>query len=93
VDLPPDRRGARFHCALALLRHALDPVPLICSGSWEGRILPAPKGTGGFGYDPLFLIPELGCSSAELPSAQKNRISHRGRAFEALRRALQDGAC
>lgn len=92
ADTPPECRGARFHCALALVMHAQDPVPLICEGSWSGVILPAPRGSNGFGYDPLFLVPSLGRSSAELDPAQKNLLSHRGQAFAALRIRL-DSQC
>jgi XTP/dITP diphosphohydrolase len=66
------------------LRHALDPTPLICQGTWEGHILPAPRGTHGFGYDPVFLVPTHGCASAELPPEVKNRLSHRGQALRQL---------
>ena len=88
-DLSKDQRGARFHCVLVYLRHALDPTPLVCHGSWEGSILFEPHGENGFGYDPLFYVPEQKCSSAELEPSIKNRISHRAKAstllFEALR--------
>ncbi len=87
-DVPDEQRGARFICALALVRHADDPVQIICEGSWEGRILHAARGEQGFGYDPLFLVPELGVSSAELPAEQKNRLSHRARAMALLRSRL-----
>lgn len=87
-DVPEARRSARFHCALVLLRHPEDPQPLIAEGSWEGRILPAPRGSHGFGYDPVFLDPEHGLSAAELDPATKNRIGHRGRALEQLRQRL-----
>ncbi|NLC00774.1 MAG: RdgB/HAM1 family non-canonical purine NTP pyrophosphatase [Pseudomonas formosensis] len=87
-DVPDAERGARFICALALVRHAEDPVPIICEGAWEGRILHAARGEHGFGYDPLFLIPELGLSSAELPAQQKNQLSHRARAMQQLRARL-----
>lgn len=87
-DVPDAERGARFICALALVRHAEDPVPIICEGAWEGRILHAARGEHGFGYDPLFLIPELGLSSAELPARQKNQLSHRARAMQQLRARL-----
>jgi XTP/dITP diphosphohydrolase len=87
--VPQARRGAHFHCVLVLLRHAHDPVPLICAASWAGTILENPRGSNGFGYDPLFLVDGLGCSSAELDAATKNRLSHRGQAFAALRRALE----
>lgn len=87
-DVPDEQRGARFICALALVRHADDPVPIICEGAWEGRILHAAQGEHGFGYDPLFLVPELGVSSAELPAEQKNQLSHRARAMVVLRQRL-----
>jgi XTP/dITP diphosphohydrolase len=83
-DIPEMQRTARFHCVLALLRHADDPEPLIAEGSWHGRILAAPRGAGGFGYDPVFFDPERGCSAAELDPAVKNRISHRGQALAVL---------
>ena len=87
-DVPEARRTARFHCVLALLRHPADPVPLICAGRWEGRILPAPTGENGFGYDPLFLVEDEGCSAAELPRELKNRLSHRAQALRQLLVAL-----
>ncbi|ACO76561.1 putative deoxyribonucleotide triphosphate pyrophosphatase [Azotobacter vinelandii CA] len=87
-EVPDAERGARFVCALALVRHAEDPLPIICEGLWQGRILHAPRGTEGFGYDPLFWVPERGCSSAELASAEKNRLSHRARAMLQLRQRL-----
>jgi XTP/dITP diphosphohydrolase len=88
--VPDAARGARFHCALALLRSADDPRPIIAEGSWEGRILHAPRGAGGFGYDPVFLDPENALSAAELDPAIKNAISHRGRALAALRARLPE---
>ena len=87
--LPVARRGARFHCALALLRHATDPAPLICQASWEGVVLEAPRGSGGFGYDPLFWVADRACSAAELDLASKNQLSHRGQALARLDQALQ----
>lgn len=78
------RRGAQFYCVLVYLQHAHDPMPVICEGRWEGRILDAPRGTMGFGYDPVFYVPDHGCSSAELPPEVKNRISHRGKALTRL---------
>jgi XTP/dITP diphosphohydrolase len=81
---PARERGARFVCVVAFLRHAKDPVPVIAEGFWEGRILEAPQGEGGFGYDPLFFVPERGCSAAELSAADKGKLSHRGRALRAL---------
>jgi len=83
------QRGARFQCLLVYLRHADDPTPLICQGTWEGRILRAPQGEAGFGYDPLFFVPEEGCSAAELPAARKNELSHRGQALRCLLSALR----
>ena len=78
------RRSAHFYCVLVLLRSADDPQPLIAEGEWHGRILMAPRGTHGFGYDPVFLDPEFGMSAAELDPEVKNRISHRGRAIAGL---------
>lgn len=77
-------RGARFQCVIAYMRHARDPMPLICQGSWEGRILFAEEGENGFGYDPLFYVPSHGCASAALDAATKNAISHRGQALRQL---------
>lgn len=88
--VPDDRRSARFCCALVLLRHAEDPQPLIAEGRWEGRILHAPRGNNGFGYDPVFLDPENNLTAAELDPAIKNRISHRGRALQLLRQRLPE---
>jgi len=78
-----DRRAC-FCCVLVLLRHAEDPLPLIAEGRWEGSILEAPRGEGGFGYDPLFLDPASGKAAAELAREEKSAISHRGRAVAAL---------
>ena len=89
--VPETRRGARFQCLLVYMRHAKDPTPIICQGTWEGRILDAPSGSGGFGYDPLFWVPEAGCSSAQLDRAAKHRISHRARALSQLQAALAAG--
>lgn len=82
-----DRR-ARFVCVLVFMRHATDPTPLICQGFWEGEILTAPRGEQGFGYDPLFMLPDRQCTSAELDAATKNRISHRGQAMQQLQQQL-----
>lgn len=79
-QVPEEQRSARFQCVLVFMRHAEDPTPLICQGSWEGMILDAPRGHNGFGYDPLFFVPELNCASAELSSEQKQKYSHRGKA-------------
>lgn len=83
-DVPDEKRTARFHCVLAFMRHAEDPTPILCHGSWEGTILHAPEGEGGFGYDPLFFIPSLGVASASLSKEEKNRISHRAIAMQQL---------
>ncbi|MDT0619539.1 RdgB/HAM1 family non-canonical purine NTP pyrophosphatase [Salinisphaera sp. P385] len=82
--LGADQRGAHFHCTVVLVRHADDPDPSIAQGRWAGRILDLPQGEGGFGYDPLFWVPEENASAAELAPDRKNRISHRGQAMRAL---------
>jgi XTP/dITP diphosphohydrolase len=82
--IPEERRSARFQCLMVYMRHAQDPTPVICQGTWEGRILVEPRGENGFGYDPVFFVPGEGCSSAELPPSTKNRLSHRGRALKML---------
>ncbi|MFC0337439.1 XTP/dITP diphosphohydrolase [Kushneria avicenniae] len=89
ADVPEGQRGAHYHCVLVYMRHAEDPVPIIVQGSWPGEILSLPRGEGGFGYDPLFWVPEQGLSVAELSSELKNRISHRGRALAALLEQLE----
>jgi len=86
--VPEEKRTARFQCLLVYMRHAEDPTPLICQGTWEGRILLAPKGENGFGYDPVFYVPTHNCSSAELPAEIKNNLSHRGQALQKLLCAL-----
>ena len=85
---PDEQRGAFFICALALLRHADDPAPLIAEGRWHGRVLTAPRGAQGFGYDPLFLPADQTLSAAELDPALKNRLSHRGQALAQLHTLL-----
>lgn len=87
-EVPADRRTARFYAVIVLLRHANDPQPLICEGSWEGRILDETRGSNGFGYNPVFLDPALGLTAAEMDPAQKNAISHRARALQLLRQKL-----
>jgi len=87
-DVPDDERTAHFHCTIVLLRYADDPAPLVAEGRWHGRILHAPRGSGGFGYDPVFLDPALGAGAAELDPATKNRVSHRGLALARLRELL-----
>ncbi|EKE75704.1 XTP/dITP diphosphatase [Gallaecimonas xiamenensis] len=83
-DLPVDARSARFICCLVYLRHADDPTPIICEGAWEGRIAREAYGEGGFGYDPVFYVPALGKTAAELSKEEKNAVSHRGQALKAL---------
>nr|WP_206022404.1 RdgB/HAM1 family non-canonical purine NTP pyrophosphatase [Halomonas bachuensis] len=83
-------RSARYWCALVYLRNADDPVPLIVQRCWEGEILEQPRGEGGFGYDPLFWLPSLGKSVAELGAEEKNRLSHRGRALDGMLAALSE---
>ncbi len=83
-DVPEAQRTARFQCVLVYMRHALDPTPVICQGSWEGRILFEPRGDNGFGYDPVFYVPTHDCASAELAPAIKKQISHRGQALRLL---------
>ncbi len=87
-DVPDAERDAQFVCALALVRHADDPLPILCEGLWPGRILHAPRGEQGFGYDPLFWVAERQGSSAELPAAEKNQLSHRARAMALLKQRL-----
>lgn len=82
--VPEEQRGACFQCLMVYMEHAEDPTPLIAQGTWEGRILTAPQGENGFGYDPIFFVPEQGCSSAQLPAELKNRLSHRGQALKKL---------
>lgn len=91
IDASPIEREARYICIIAYLRHSRDPDPLICRGTWSGQIAECPHGTNGFGYDPLFYLPELGCTAAELDAQTKNRISHRGQAMRALLDGLRGG--
>jgi XTP/dITP diphosphohydrolase len=81
AGVSPELRSARFQCVIVFLRHALDPMPVIAAGTWEGQILERPQGENGFGYDPLFFIPEMKKSSAELSSQEKNKVSHRAKAL------------
>lgn len=85
-----EKRTARYQCVLVFLKHAADPTPIIAHGAWEGIILEEEKGTGGFGYDPLFWLPELNCSAAELSKNEKNLISHRGKALQSLLQQLSE---
>ena len=86
--VPEAQRTARFQCLLVYLRHPDDPTPVICQGTWEGRILTAQCGDAGFGYDPLFYVPDEGCSAAELAAERKNQLSHRGQALRCLLAAI-----
>lgn len=88
ADVPVAQRSARFHCVLVIVRHAHDPVPLITQASWEGQILDAQQGEGGFGYDPVFFVPSHGVTAAELDPSEKNAISHRGIATAQLLKLL-----
>ena len=82
-------RGAHYHCVMLLLRHAADPEPLIAEASWHGEIALAPRGEGGFGYDPVFHVAGRNCMAAELDPVDKNRLSHRGRALQAMLEQLR----
>lgn len=90
AGVPEALRTARFRCVMVYLRHAEDPSPQVGQGAWEGSILREARGSGGFGYDPLFLVPEKGCTAAELSAEEKNRLSHRGKALRALAEQLRD---
>ena len=87
-EVPDAERGAQFVCCLALVRHADDPLPILCEGLWHGRILHEAHGEHGFGYDPLFWVEERQCSSAELSPADKNQLSHRAIAMQLLKQRL-----
>jgi len=82
--VPAGQRTAHFYCAMALVRQAKDPAPLLATGAWHGSIAAGPRGTGGFGYDPVFWVASHACTAAELEPAIKNRLSHRGQALAAL---------
>ena len=88
-EVPDASRTARYHCALVYLRFEFDPAPLVCHATWEGRIVRERRGTGGFGYDPIFEVQGLGCTAAELSAEEKNRRSHRGQAIQQLLAALR----
>ncbi len=96
AHLPDDRRRCRFICVAVFLRDENDPVPLISQGVWEGRLMHQPAGGNGFGYDPVFWVPDRDCTSAELPVEVKNAISHRAQALrqvaEVLRGEFADGS-
>lgn len=88
--VPTEKRQASFYCAIAFVRHADDPTPLIAQGRWHGVITQTAQGENGFGYDPIFFVPQENCTSAQLPSAVKNDLSHRGQALQAFWRAFSD---
>lgn len=90
AELDESQRTARFRCVLVCMRHQNDPTPLIALGTWEGRVLAAPEGENGFGYDPIFWAPEFDCAAAELTSEQKRSVSHRGKAVAELSAQLTD---
>ena len=90
LDVPSLNRAASFHCVLVALEHAEDPAPLIASGAWAGEIARAPRGRGGFGYDPVFFDRTLGRTAAELEPGTKNHVSHRGTALRALVELLKN---
>lgn len=89
VGVPPDNRAARYRCALAYLRFETDPAPIICQASWEGWIRTEPRGSGGFGYDPIFQVAGRDVTAAELSADEKNQLSHRGKALHMLVRDLE----
>ena len=91
-DVDDERRTAHFHCSIVLVTHVDDPAPIIAEGRWCGRILDAPRGNRGFGYDPVFFDPLLNAGAAELDPAVKNRVSHRGQALANLRRVMKSDA-
>lgn len=89
-NVPDGQRQAQFHCVLVYLRHAEDPTPLVFHGSWQGEITRAAAGAGGFGYDPIFFVPALGKTAAELSKAEKGAVSHRGKALTLLLEAMRN---
>jgi XTP/dITP diphosphohydrolase len=89
-DVSSERCAARYQCALAFMRWASDPSPVICQASWEGRVISTPRGAAGFGYDPIFELPELGKTAAEISADEKNRLSHRGKALRQLVSQLRE---
>ncbi|PIJ43074.1 XTP/dITP diphosphatase [Tatumella sp. OPLPL6] len=90
-DVPDAQRQAAFHCVLVYLAHADDPTPIVCYGRWPGMIAREPSGQGGFGYDPIFYVPEQQKSAAEMSKAEKSALSHRGQALQQLMEALHNG--
>ena len=91
-NIPWEDRNARFRCLMVYLRQADDPAPLICEGTWSGVVTKAPSGQNGFGYDPVFWVPDEGCTAAELRSERKNGLSHRARALRMLMERLKESA-
>jgi XTP/dITP diphosphohydrolase len=91
-DVPEGQRQAQFHCVLVYLRHAADPTPIVCHGSWAGEIARASAGEGGFGYDPVFYVPALGKTAAHLTREEKSAVSHRGLALAQLLQAMTRAA-
>ncbi|KYQ98070.1 XTP/dITP diphosphatase [Serratia plymuthica] len=89
-DVPQGSRGAQFHCVLVYMRHAEDPTPLVFHGSWAGEITFESAGAGGFGYDPVFYVPELGRTAAELSRDEKSAVSHRGKALKLMLEAMRN---
>lgn len=89
-DISDDKRTARFQCVIVLMRSAVDPTPIICQGTWEGKIVTALACDDGFGYDPIFWVPDYNCTAAELSFAVKNQISHRAQAMKKLIMALKE---
>jgi XTP/dITP diphosphohydrolase len=87
--VPEDQRAAHFYCVMVMLRHEDDPAPLVTTGHWPGQITTAPRGDGGFGYDPVFFVPDRDATAAELSPAIKNVISHRGQALSGMIRLLR----
>jgi len=90
-DVPDTQRQAAFHCVLVYLTHADDPTPIVCYGRWPGMIAREPSGQGGFGYDPIFYLPEQRKSAAEMSKVEKSALSHRGQALQQLMEALRNG--
>lgn len=90
-NVPDGQRQAHFHCVLVYLRHASDPTPLVCHGSWAGEIARSPSGEGGFGYDPVFFVPGVGKTAGEMSRNEKRALSHRGQALTLLLEAMRNG--
>ena len=90
AGIPEGRRAARFRCAMVFVRDAADPLPVITEAAWEGRIGREPRGAGGFGFDPLFIVDGDSRTAAEMPAEEKNRVSHRGQALIALAARMRE---